>query len=100
MLTVYGWILGIAQITVVLLSVIAGFLALSMFKRAGQKNYLKSWRPLIIALVFFAAVEIAGLLRNFQFHSNPWITHVLVSFILVFLIAGLYRQINITKGCD
>jgi len=100
MLTVYGWILGIAQFTVVVLSVIAGLLALSMFKRTGEKKYLRAWRPLIIGLVFFAAVEIAGLLRNFQLHSNPWITHVLVSFVLVFLIAGLYRQINITKGCE
>ncbi|MBW3019281.1 hypothetical protein KY329_03800 [Candidatus Woesearchaeota archaeon] len=100
MLTIYGWILGIAQLTVVLLSVIAGIIALSMFKQTGQAKYLRSWRPMIYALVFFAAVEIAGLLKNFNFYSNPWLTHVLVSFILVFLIAGLYRQINIAKGCD
>jgi len=98
MLTPYDWIYGIATITAVFLSVIAGFLALTMFEHAHQRKHLAAWKPLIIALVLFAVEEVLGALKVFNIWSTPWLTHVIPSFILVFLIAALLKQINITRG--
>ena len=99
MLTRYDWIYGITQLATVVLSIVAGFIAITMFQHAAQKKYLAAWRPLIIALVLFVIEELFGILRTFGIWSNPWITHVVPSFILLFLIASLLKQINITRGC-
>ena len=100
MLTPYDWIYGITQLATVVLSIVAGFIAISMFQHASKKKYMAAWRPLIITLVLFVIEEILGVLRTFGIWSNPWITHVVPSFILVFLIAALLKQINITRGCE
>ncbi len=99
-LTPYDWIYGITQLATVVLSIVAGFIAITMFQQAAQKKYLAAWRPLIIALVLFVVEELLGILRTFGIWSNPWITHVVPSFILVFLIASLLKQINIVRGCE
>jgi len=99
MLTPYDWVYGITLMTNVFLSIIAGALALSLFEHARQRKYLNAWKPLIIALVLFTAQEVFGTLKVFGVWSTPWLTHVLPSFILVFLIAALIKQINITRGC-
>ncbi len=100
MLTPYDWIYGITEITSVLLSIFAGIIALSLFEASTQRKYLAAWKPLIIALVIFAIEEIVGALKVFGIWSTPWLTHVLPSFILIFLIAALLKQINITRGCE
>ncbi len=100
MLTPYDWVYGIAIITTVFLSLIAGVIALSLFEKATQRKYLGAWKPLIIALVLFTAEEVFGALKVFGVWSTPWLTHVLPSFILIFLIAALLKQINITRGCE
>ena len=97
-LTPYDWIYGIAILTAVILSVVAGILAVSMFSEARQRKYLSAWNYLIVALILFAAEESAGALKIFGIWSTPWLTHVIPSFILLFLIIALLRQINITKG--
>ncbi len=100
MLTPYDWIYGISIITTVFLSVIAGTIALTMFEKASQRRYLSAWKPLIVALVLFVVEELFGALKVFGVWSTPWLTHVIPSFILVFLIAALLRQINITRGVE
>lgn len=100
MLTPYDWVYGIATLTTVFLSIIAGFIALSMFEHAKQRKILGAWKPLSIALVLFMLEEIVGTLKIFGVWSTPWLTHVIPSFILVFVIAALLKQINITKGYD
>lgn len=100
MLTPYDWIYGITQLATVVLSIVAGFIAISMFQHASKKKYMAAWKPLIIALVLFVIEELIGVLRTFGIWSNPWITHVIPSFILLFLIAALIKQINITRGCE
>jgi len=100
MLTPYDWIYGIAILTAVFLSIVAGIIAMSMFAKATQRKYLSAWKFLIIALVLFAFEEVFGALKVFGVWSTPWLTHVIPSFILVFLIAALLRQINISKGCE
>ena len=99
-LTPYDWIYGITQLATVVLSIVAGLIAISMFHHASKKKYMAAWRPLIIALVLFVVEELIGVLRTFGIWSNPWITHVVPSFILLFLIAALLKQINITRGCE
>lgn len=98
-LTIYDWIYGSGQIGAVILSIIAGIIAISMFKQARKRKLLQAWKYLIPALVLFAFEEIFGALRTFGVYSNPWITHVIPSFILAFLIASLVVQIQINKGC-
>ena len=99
-LTPYDWVYGIANITNVFLSLIAGFIALSLFEHASQRKYLGAWKLLIIALVMFTLEEVVGALKVFGVWSTPWLTHVIPSLVLVFLIAALVRQINITRGCE
>jgi len=99
MLTPYDWVYGIATITAVALSIIAGIIALGLFERSSAKKHLNAWKPLIIVLVLFAFEEVFGALKIFGVWSTPWLTHVIPSFMLVFLIAALLKQINITRGC-
>jgi len=98
MLTIYDWVYGISIITVVFLSVIAGFIALTLFESATQRKYLAAWKLLIVTLVLFAVEEVFGALKVFGVWSTPWLTHVIPSFVLVFLIAALIKQIDITRG--
>ncbi len=100
MLTSYDWIYGSGQIGAVILSFVAGGIALTMFKAARQRKHLRAWRFLLWTLVLFAIVEAVGALRTFGIWSTPWLTHVLVSIILGLLIAALIVQINVTKGYD
>lgn len=82
------------------LSIVAGAIAMHMFQLSHRRKYLAAWKPLCIALVLFAFEEIFGALKVFGIWGNAWLTHVIPSFILVFLIAALIKQINITRGCD
>jgi len=100
MLTPYDWIYGITLITNVFLSIIAGAIALGLFTKTSQKKILGAWKYLLIALILFAVQGIFGALKVLGIWSTPWLTHVIPSFIIVFLIAALLKQINITKGCD
>ncbi len=98
MLTPYDWVYGIAILTAVFLSIVAGTIAISLFEKSTERKYLAAWKPLIVALVLFAFEEIFGALKVFGVWSTPWLTHVIPSFILIFLIAALIKQINITRG--
>ena len=100
MLTPYDWVYGIAILTAVSLSIIAGFISIGLFQRSAQRKYLAAWKPMLIALVLFGFEEIIGALKVFGIWSTPWLTHVIPSFIVIFLIAALLKQINITRGCD
>ncbi len=95
-LTLYEWIYGISQISVLLLSGVAGVIALSLFSSA--KNKLYPWRYLLFSLVMFAVVIALGVFRTFGvYDAGPW-THILVGVILASLIAALITQIEVSKG--
>ena len=98
LLTPYDWIYGIATLAAVILSIVAGVIALTLFESARQRKYLAAWKPLLIALILFAAEELIGSLKVFGVWQYPGLTHVLPSFILIFLIAALIKQINIARG--
>lgn len=99
MLSLYDWIYGTAVLTALFLSFIAGFIAVTLFKSSGKRN-LGAWKYMIVALILFAFEEFFGSLKVFGIFHTAWITHVIPSFILVFLIAAIVKQINITKGCE
>jgi peptidoglycan/LPS O-acetylase OafA/YrhL len=100
MLTVYDWVYGSGQIASVVLSLVAGIMAISMLKQAHKRKQLRAWPYLLWALVFFALEECVGALKTFGVWSTPWMTHVIPSFILAFLITALVIQIQVTKGYD
>ena len=98
MLGAYDWIYGIAQLAAAFLSILAGIIAISMLRASTKQKLLKAWKMLIVALVLFAVEEILGALKTFGVYSTPHLTHIVQSFILVFLIAALIIQINVNKG--
>jgi hypothetical protein len=100
MLTAYDWVYGSGQIASVILSVAAAWIALGMFKEARQRKSLRAWKYLLSALIFFTIEELVGALKTFGVWSTPWLTHVIPSIILGFLITAIIIQIQITKGCD
>lgn len=91
------YVSGVLQIANVFLAIVAGLIAATLFE-ASKKKQLSAWRPLIVVLILFAVVEIVGALRSFGIWSTPYLTHVIPSFILLFLIWALVRQINIARG--
>ena len=91
------FITGMLQIANVFLAVVAGVIASTIFK-VSKKKLLKAWRPLVIVLILFAVEEIVGSLKSFGIFSTPYLTHIIPSFILGFLIWSLVRQINISRG--
>jgi len=86
---------GLLKIANLFLSLVAGILALSLFKISKRKDILKAWRVLIFALVLFAVQEILGALRAFKIFESPFLTHIVPSVILGFLILALVFQINL-----
>ena len=90
MLNYYEGLLKIANVS---LAVSAGYLAISLIHRSKGRKELKSWKVLTVALVFFMFQEILGALRAFNLFSTPYLTHVNVSIILLFLIYSLALQI-------
>ncbi len=92
------FITGVLQIANFVLAVVAGLIAASLFEVSSKKE-LRAWKPLAVALVFFAVEEIFGGLRSFNIYASTWITHVVPSIILGFLIWALVLQIEvITEG--
>lgn len=96
----YNLLYGSGQIGSVILSVVAGVIALSLFRVSHNEQELHAWKPLIIALVLFAVEEILGAIRTFGFSDvaaiswlYPWITHVLPGFILAFTIQALIIEV-------
>lgn len=97
-LTLMDWVYGTTQFAVVILSIIAGLIALSMYKLTRGRADLKPWNSMILVLVLFAVVEVLGGLSTFGVYRTPHLTHTVASFCNAFLIVALLRKINITKG--
>jgi hypothetical protein len=97
-LSAYDFIYGMAQAGAAFLAIIAGIIAISLFQVSKRQKELRAWKPLIIALVIFVAVEIFGSLKSFGFDVAPYWTHVLVSLLLGFVIVALVTQIHVNRG--
>lgn len=88
---------GILKISNLFLSVIAGFIAITLFMLSHKRVELRPWKVLAIALIFFALQELLGALRAFNIFSTPYLTRIVPTVILGLLIFALTKQINITK---
>ena len=86
---------GLLKIANLVLALIAGVIAISLFRISHQRHELRAWKILIIALVFFAVQEILGALRAFDIYSSPFLTHIVPSVILGLLIYALAIQLHI-----
>ncbi|MBU0615462.1 MAG: hypothetical protein KJ601_05185 [Nanoarchaeota archaeon] len=53
---------------------------------------------LLVALVFFSLTEIFGALRAFGIYESPFLTHIIPTAILGFLIAALIMEIYRKNG--
>ena len=98
MLTVYDWVYGISQLAAGFLAIFAALFAMTLFKSSNQFALLRAWKFLIPTLVLFAIEEVLGTLKTFGVYETPHLTHVVPSFIMVFLIAALLKQVHINKG--
>jgi len=88
---------GLIKIANVFLAIVAGTIAISMFHIAHKQKNMKPWKFLIGALVLFSVQEILGALRAFQIFESPFLTHIVPTAILVFLIAAVIQQIQLSR---
>ena len=79
----------------VVLSIAAGYVAITLFKVSEERKDLRAWTPLIIALIFFMIQSILGALRAFGIFSSPFLTHIVPTIILGLVIFALAKQIQI-----
>ena len=89
---------GVLKISNVVLALIAGLIAISMFALPSKDEALRPWKVLVFVLLFFAVQEILGALRAFQIYESPFLTHVVPTIILVLLIRALILQQNLNLG--
>jgi lipopolysaccharide export LptBFGC system permease protein LptF len=94
---VVSYLEGILKLANLFLAIIAGIIAISLFKISHERIYLKPWKILIIALVFFAIQEVLGAFRAFNVYSSPFLTHIVPTIIMGLLILTLVLQININS---
>lgn len=88
---------GVFQIANVVLSLSAGYIALTMLKTSKDKPLMKPWRYLVIVLVIFCSILIFGALRSFDIYSSPYLTHVLTTVALGVLIVAILSQIKVVE---
>ncbi|HLD43546.1 MAG TPA: hypothetical protein VJB08_06210 [Candidatus Nanoarchaeia archaeon] len=84
---------GVLKIANLLLSVVAGMIAVSLFQASRNQRFLRPWKFLIVALVLFALQQVLGAFRAFRVYSSPYLTHINPTFMLGFVIAALVFQI-------
>jgi len=89
---------GLLKIANVFLSMIAGIIAISLFKVSHERKHLRPWKILIVVLVLFAIQEIFGALRAFEIYSSPYLTHIIPTAMLGLLIVTLLLQIGVHKS--
>ncbi len=98
MLSISDWVYGISQLAACFLAIFAAFFAMTMFNSSKQYALLRAWKFMIPAIVIFAVEELLGTLKTFGVFDTPHLTHVVPSFIMLFLIAALLKQIHVNKG--
>ena len=86
---------GLLKIANVVLSLIAGYIAISLLKASHKRKTLMAWKVLIWALVFFVIQQILGALRAFAIYSSPFLTHIVPTAVLCLLIYALALQMHI-----
>ncbi|NQU78940.1 hypothetical protein HQ545_04180 [Candidatus Woesearchaeota archaeon] len=91
------YIEGVLKIANIVFSLLAGIIAIFLF-RASKKYEYGSWKLLMFALLLFAVQQILGALRAFSIFSSPYLTHIVPTLILVILIIAILHQIQLNKA--
>ncbi len=95
------YIEGILKIANLFLALVAGTIAINLFKILSRKKGKKEiivWKLLAVALIFFAMQMVFGALRAFRIFESPYITHIIPTVILTLIIIAIVFQINIHKN--
>ena len=100
MIEIVQYLEGILKIANLFLAIVAGVIAIGLFRVSQQRKMLHPWRFLIAALVFFAIQQVLGALRAFAIYESPFLTHIVPTIILAFLITALILQIGLVKKDD
>jgi len=95
MADLYLYLYGTLQIANLFLAIVAGSMALTLFKVSHEKKHLRPWKVLIAALIVFAVLEVVGALRSFGIFTSPFLTHILTTCILGLLILALTMQLRV-----
>lgn len=88
---------GVLQIANLFLSIVAGMVAISLFKASKEDKLLAAWKPLIIVLILFAGEMVLGALWAFNIYRTPHLTHVGASVIMLLVIYALNKQLVISR---
>ncbi len=90
--------IGVLQLTVVFLAIAAGLISLTLFRVSHQNKELSAWKSLMVVVVLFALVEVVGFLDAFNiWREINYMRHIIPSFVLIFLIIAIIKQIAVTK---
>jgi len=92
-LGLYDWFYGIAQFSAGFLSIVAVFLSLWVLHTAWNHKHLVAWRYLLAGIILFGVEEVLGALVTFGVIAPTFLTHVIPSFIMIFLIVALVQEI-------
>ena len=88
---------GMLQIGNVFLSIVAGVIAITLFRKFHEHAALRPWKYLTAVLCLFAVEEILGALRSFGIFSSPFLTHVVPSIMMIVLIMAIVLEIIYVK---
>ncbi|HIH37578.1 hypothetical protein J4460_06140 [Candidatus Woesearchaeota archaeon] len=94
----YPFLVGVLQIADMFLAIVAGLISLNMVRHARRQEHLRPWKMLIPMMVLFALEMVIKALRAFGIFESPYLTHVIPSIMMGFLIAALVMQIQITEA--
>ncbi len=86
---------GMLKIANVVLSIVAGYLAIQILIIGKNKKELKAWKVLVVALILFIVQEVLGALRAFEIFTSPFLTHIVPGILLAFLIYAIALQIHV-----
>ncbi len=88
---------GVMAVANLFLAIVAGVIAISMFRLTKNKPELKPWKFLLTALVLFVGFQTISSLRNFGIVELQWATHVIASVIVAILIGALVTQLEVCE---
>ena len=89
---------GVLAISNIFLALVAGAIAITLFKPTSKKHpLLRPWRYLLAALLLFIFIEIVASLRAFNIAQLPWTTHITASVMVILIIGALLAQLEAAK---
>lgn len=88
---------GILKIANLVLAFVAGIIGISLIRVSRKRKHLNAWVWLIIALIFFAIQMVLGALRAFRIYESPYLTHIVPTLIVGFLVIALIKQLDFQR---